>query len=670
MPHPSFRQLDTRAESEEVRVVERFGPYRLDELIGRGGMGEVYRAFDTVKERVVAVKRLPAELAADAEFKARFRHEVALAAQLAEPHIIPIHDYGEIDDQLFIDMRLVTGRSLATVISQDGPLPPARALNIVAQIARALDAAHAEELLHRDIKPSNVLITGVEDNEFAYLTDFGITRSTTIDINVTGQTVATLEYMAPERFGEHTIDHRADIYSLGCLLFETLTGTTPFAAETHPKIINDHLHREPPRASTRNPAIPAALDNVIIQALAKDPQHRQPTATALTNAARTTITPTTTPTARDIESVAVTGPSTAKPLTRTGSKQTPATTNDLPSRRGHIRRRVLAIVAVVMVVGAIGTVIIVKIGTSAPVDASRPVLANPSVIGTIPIGDKPVDVAFSPDGNRAYVTNLSNIVSVVDTHRSTVANTIVVGHPTQDLAVSPDGTRTYATCPEIKALLVINNSGGEVIAQIPVGDRPIAVAVNPDGSQVYVTNGGSGTVSVIGTTTNSVTAEIPVGGLPRGVSFDRDGRRAYVTDAVTATISAIDTARSTVVGTFSTGNGPDSVAVSPDGSRVYTTNADANTISVIDSRTGDQLATVAVDDDPGGLALMPDGRRLLSTNELADSVSIIDAETNRVVTSLSVGDNPDGLAISPNGRRAYVANIGSGTLSVIDTGLA
>src|SRR5215471_3838622 len=143
-------------------AAERFGPYRLDELVGRGGMGEVYRAYDTAKDRTVALKRLPRHLADDRGFKSQFRRESQIVARLREPHIIPIHDFGEIDGQLFIDMRLVEGVDLTTLISESGgSLAPDLAVNVISQVAAALASAHDAGLMHRDIKPSNVLVTGI-----------------------------------------------------------------------------------------------------------------------------------------------------------------------------------------------------------------------------------------------------------------------------------------------------------------------------------------------------------------------------------------------------------------------------------------------------------------------------------------------------------------------------
>ncbi|MGE0299068.1 MAG: serine/threonine-protein kinase, partial [Pseudonocardia sp.] len=158
---------------------ETFGPYRIESLIGRGGMGEVHRAFDTRRDRIVALKRLPTALAQDEDFRARFRKEASVAARLHEPHIVPIHDFGEIDGVLFIDMRLVEGEDLAALLKRQGALPPGRAVNIVAQVAAALDVAHEQGLVHRDIKPANILVTPASTgaDEFVYVADFGIARS-------------------------------------------------------------------------------------------------------------------------------------------------------------------------------------------------------------------------------------------------------------------------------------------------------------------------------------------------------------------------------------------------------------------------------------------------------------------------------------------------------------
>jgi serine/threonine protein kinase/pimeloyl-ACP methyl ester carboxylesterase len=247
-------------------------------------MGEVYRAFDTKRKRAVALKRLPAVEGADAEFVARFRREAAIAARLQSPHVVPIHDYGDIDGRLFIDMRLVSGTDLARLLTGGGALEPARAVGIIAQVASALDDAHAEGLVHRDVKPSNVLLT---DNDFAYLADFGLVREVSGGpaITVTGVMLGTLAYMAPERFLGRSGDHLVDVYALGCVLYEALTGHPPIGGESPPSLMYAHVHQAPPRASTRRREVPPALDEVIARGMAKDPRWRFATAGQLASAA-------------------------------------------------------------------------------------------------------------------------------------------------------------------------------------------------------------------------------------------------------------------------------------------------------------------------------------------------------------------------------------------------
>jgi serine/threonine-protein kinase len=252
----------------------RFGPYILTAVLGRGGMGVVYRAFDTVKGRTVALKVLIPELAADRAFQDRFRRESKRAARLSEPHIIPIHDYGQIDGRLFIDMRLVEGIDLAALLDRDGPMPPPAAAWIMAQVAAALDAAHAGGLVHRDVKPSNVLITGQgKSMPFAYLIDFGIARLISSASMSTSSTVGTAAYMAPERFTGSPGDRHADVYSLACVLFECLTGRQPFSGEMV-AVMWAQLNAVPPAPSTLRPGLPPAVDEVVARGLAKDPAHR------------------------------------------------------------------------------------------------------------------------------------------------------------------------------------------------------------------------------------------------------------------------------------------------------------------------------------------------------------------------------------------------------------
>ncbi|WP_077103915.1 serine/threonine-protein kinase [Mycobacterium terramassiliense] len=266
-----------------ARPGTRFGPYDLRSLIGAGGMGEVYRAYDTRKGRMVALKLLRPELAADAGFQQRFRRESQVAARLQEPHVIPVHDFGEIDGVLFIDMRLVDGGSLKDLLRERGALEPGQAAAIAAQVAAALDAAHADGLVHRDVKPENVLLTR---DDFAYLVDFGLARAHG-DPSVTagGPLIGSCAYMAPERFNGGPLAPQTDVYSLACVLYECLTGQAPFEGAEISQLISAHLFSPPPRPSIMRRGIDKAFDDVIARGMAKDPAARFATAGELARAA-------------------------------------------------------------------------------------------------------------------------------------------------------------------------------------------------------------------------------------------------------------------------------------------------------------------------------------------------------------------------------------------------
>jgi serine/threonine protein kinase len=260
-----------------------FGRYRLLELLGRGGMGEVWRAHDTATKRTVAIKVLPPQMAQDETFVQRFRREAETAARLNNPHIIPIHTYGEIDGRLYVDMRLIEGRDLDKVLG-DGPLEPKRAVRIIEQVATALHAAHKVGLVHRDVKPSNILL---DEDDFAYLIDFGIARGADqTSLTSAGNVIGSWHYMAPERMEAHEADARADIYALTCVLYECLTGKPPFPGDTLESQVVGHISTPPPRPSITGPEVPAAFDAVVTKGMAKDPDQRYPTTNELARAAR------------------------------------------------------------------------------------------------------------------------------------------------------------------------------------------------------------------------------------------------------------------------------------------------------------------------------------------------------------------------------------------------
>ena len=271
------------SDAQASRVGSMFGPYHLKRLLGRGGMGEVYEAEHTVKEWTVAVKLMTAEVSKDPVFRERMKREARTTGRLQEPHVVPIHDYGEIDGQLFLEMRLIEGIDLDSVLKRFGPLTPPRAVAIISQIASALDAAHAAGVMHRDVKPQNILVTR---DDFAYLVDFGIASATTDEkLTQLGTAVGTWKYMAPERFSNDEVTYRADIYALACVLHECLTGAPPYRADSATMLVTAHLMDPIPQPSTARAGIPKAFDAVIARGMAKKPEDRYASAGDLALAA-------------------------------------------------------------------------------------------------------------------------------------------------------------------------------------------------------------------------------------------------------------------------------------------------------------------------------------------------------------------------------------------------
>jgi serine/threonine-protein kinase len=264
-----------------------FGRYQLLELLGRGGMGEVWRAHDTTMDRVVAIKMLLPHFATDPDYDKRFRREARAAARLADPHVVPIYDVGEIDGRLYVAMRLVGGTDLQTLLTA-GPLEPSRAVHVVEQIASALHTAHKAGLVHRDVKPSNILVT---PNDFAYLIDFGIARAATdTALTAADTTIGTWAYMAPERFRSGAADPAGDVYALACVLYQCLTGEPPFPGETLEQVAVGHMVAPPPLPSAERNTVPKGLDRVIATGLAKLPTDRYTGALEMAAAARQAIT--------------------------------------------------------------------------------------------------------------------------------------------------------------------------------------------------------------------------------------------------------------------------------------------------------------------------------------------------------------------------------------------
>jgi len=329
----------------DVRTGTILAGFRIDSLIGEGAMGAVYVAEDTRRGGQVALKVLVRDLAEDERFRRRFLRESKLAASLDHPNVVPIVDAGEEDGVLYLAMELVDGVDLRELLRREGRLDPGRAINLVAQVAEALDAAHAAGLVHRDVKPANILVREEPDGEHAYVCDFGLARhlSSASSLTTDRGLVGTIDYIPPEQIEGGDIDGRADVYSLGCVLFECLAGTRPFDRETELSVVFAHLNEPPPRLSELRPELHAAFDAVFATALAKAPGERYSTCAELIRAAE----------------AAAQGRMIA------------------PRRRRRDRLVLAGIAAIVVAAAAIGGILIMRGGS----DSTAPAISQTSIAG-------------------------------------------------------------------------------------------------------------------------------------------------------------------------------------------------------------------------------------------------------------------------------------------------
>ncbi|WP_280398114.1 serine/threonine-protein kinase, partial [Nocardia carnea] len=276
----------------EPRPGSVFAGYLIERVLGGGGMGTVYLARHPRLPRYDAIKVLSAEHSADPGYRARFIREAELTARLNHPNIVAVHDRGVEGERLWIAMQYIAGTDAAALVRADISADPRRAVGIVVQAARGLDEAHRAGMVHRDIKPANLLVDAAAGRgDRVLVTDFGIGRAASESTALTeeGAVLATLAYAAPEQLRGLRVDHRADVYALGCTLYELLTGGKPFPRPTAAAVINAHLVEPPPRPSAVNPALPPELDIVVAHALAKDPEHRFATCGALAAAAEAAL---------------------------------------------------------------------------------------------------------------------------------------------------------------------------------------------------------------------------------------------------------------------------------------------------------------------------------------------------------------------------------------------
>jgi serine/threonine-protein kinase len=452
--------------------------YRIESLIGRGGMGAVYLAEQVTLGRHVALKVLSPDLGASADFRHRFERESRVAASLDHPHVVPIFESGQADGLLFIAMRFVEGTDLATLIAAEGALELGRAAAFVGQVGSALDAAHAKGLVHRDVKPGNVLIARGADGEedYAYLSDFGLTRLTHSDsaLTRTGQFMGTVAYAAPEQFEGKTADAASDLYSLGCVAFECLTGQRPFPREQEAAVMFAHLQEPPPMVTANRPGAPGALDPILAKAMAKAPADRYGSGRELATAVRSVV-------AEAIGAGSLPGGASSSSLGE-GSEPAPSipSTPPIPIRaptgqagpgaqpRGHRRGWLAAALVALALVAASVVVIAVNGGPSGHGAPRSSQSAGPSAS----TGSSPTASPSSPDS----LTGLG---------------------PPPGLSVTED------------SVAQLDPETGEVLATFEMGSSPQDLAFS--GHAVWVRNAGDSTISKVDAASGHVTTR---GGVP------------------------------------------------------------------------------------------------------------------------------------------------------------
>jgi DNA-binding beta-propeller fold protein YncE len=596
----------------DFAVGSEIAGYRIEELIARGGMGVVYRATHLGLERPVALKVIARELVDRPGFRERFLRESRLAARLEHPAVVPVYDSREVDGELIVAMRLVKGGDLRHLIDREGPLPPHRALNLLAQVADALDAAHAAGIVHRDVKPHNILIEG----DRAYLSDFGLAKA--FDESATGSAsvVGTAQYMSPEQWRGDSVGPSADVYSLGCVLYEALTGIAPFERAE----------------SDTEPELPAGVDEAIRRAVAKEPGGRYATAGELIAAARAAE-------GSEVRPTAV--------LSRDRSERTTVPNASQGFGIGPLRGRPLALAAAgLAALVAIAVVLAFLFGEGGVAVATGPRLGTPPL--RLDAGPQAVWVTSEKDGT---LTRLDPETGEV------------VGEPRQ-LGVGISGVAVgskwlWVTNPRRKELLRLDPRSGQVLKTIAVPGElgPIALG----GGRVWLADeAGRGITAV-----NAEGGHVYRSGLPPQaprlrLAWGAHGLWATIADA--GTVRRLDPATLVAGEPIRVGHGPAGVTVA--GGFVWVANSRSGTVSKVDPSIRQLLgAPIEVGGHPGGIDAGTD--TVWVANRADDTVTRIDVKNGAVEGApVEVGPRPGAVAVG--GGAVWVANNGDGTVTRIE----
>jgi YVTN family beta-propeller protein len=700
-------------------VGEEFAGYRLVAIIGRGGMSTVFRAENPRLGNVIALKVLAPELATDDVFRTRFLEESRIAASMNHPNVIPIHDMGSSGGLLFIAMRYVTGTDMRQMLKKRGRLPPDRAIFLLSQAARALDAAHRRGLVHRDVKPGNLLVERANDDtdpDHVYLADFGITKHQggRSGLTATGQSLGTIDYVAPEQIRGISVLGLADQYSLGCVLYECLTGRVPFEKDLDAAIIWAHMEEAPTQPTRLRPELPPAIDQVFARVLAKNPGNRYETCREFIAAARqalgpmadpptgslTTPAPRSAPMAYSDESGVMPSkqfgsgayqgdrygfdaglyPSaelahepadafnaaptanwpvagSAPPLPPAGQPVPPGPPGGRRRSRGRYRGRLVAAVALVLVAGATGAGVTMALngGHHSPVAGGA---------------------TISPAGRTGAAQAPSSAPSVAV---PTVAGKIKLGQNPSYIQVAPNGEFAYGVNPGAGAINVISTATDLVAGTIKIPQGPPQfVSFSPDSRTAYVsvynTRGAVHLIAFIDTATRTVTATVEADNFTPGPSTTSpDGRYLYVPNHNTAmsganenVVDVIDTAAKKLVDKIAVPANPHWVAFGKDG-RFYTSDHMSAKVTVLNAQNNAVIGEIQVGETPHSEAMSPDGSRLAVTSFNGNEVFLIDTATSKMIAQIPVGRNPLDIVYSPDGRYLYTTNNEDNTVTVIDT---
>jgi Protein kinase domain len=582
----------------EDRIGTELAGYRIERVLGRGGMSVVYLAYDPRLKRNVALKLLVPELAEDEGFRVRFLRESQLAASLDHPNVVPVYEAGEGDGLLYIAMRYVVGTDLKALLRTEGTLAPERALMLVGQVASALDAAHERGLVHRDVKPSNVLLTGRPGEEHCYLADFGLSTSTS-DRSVADpqQIVGTIDYVAPEQIRGLEVDGRADVYSLSCLLYECLVGEVPFRRASDVAVIYAHLEERLPKASERAPMLPAAVDAVFDRGTAKLPDERWHTCAALVDAAGSAL-------GEGVATVRVRRPN---------------------------RRRVIAtaLAGIAVAAAALAALMLGGGGTAlTPSDSLvRIDLRGGEPTDGVAVGAWPTAVTVC--GGSVWVTSRSGIVFQVEPKSLTPHEVGVHGTPS-DVANVGEIAAVVSGPPE--QLTMVDAQFGQISGVVTIPGAHASATAVAFGRDVWVANPSDRRLGLLAPPYTAISGWVPLAGAPRLIAAGEGA----VWAVGGRTLWRIDARALRLVATIRLPFAPSALDAGEGG--VWLADQSGDAVVRIDAATGRTTGRIKVGDAPTAIAVGADAVWIANRGD--GTVSRLDPRQNAVNKTIRVGDEP------------------------------